>query len=240
MILSLNQIKARLRTLALSHQQVNDFLFDQVADLTDEADIDYPVVVADLRTFDISRTQKKTNLRFTFYFLDRVDQAKNAKENLYEVVSDQLRVCEDYVAMLNSTAYQDDWMISKDNTGTVLREYKEDYLGGVSIDLTISTDYLADRCQVPSTDVEFNEPDPEDMKASYYYIYRATGTEGTTLSTGLIGKYIILHIRETFPLEPVNSGPEITEFAYNSTTGVMTYGTDLSAGELIYIQYRNI
>jgi hypothetical protein len=85
------------------------------------------------------------------------------------------------------------------------------------------------------------------------YTYLADGSEGDSLYTGLIGKYILLHVREKTVLDkieiPGGSDAVTTastiapdEYVYDAATGYMYYmpGLDLQPGETIQIIWRNL
>ena len=194
MALTLNQIIARIRTLALSHYQINDFYFGQVPNFEQDNDINYPACFLEQLPGSIDRIEKLQTFNFRVYLLDRVFQSEDAKGNEQEVLSDMSSVAADLVAMLMAYEYEEDWMIEETNTVTPITEYLNDMVAGVYVDIGVKVDYLADRCQVPASDVTF-ETD-FDMARTKILTYTGTGSEGSSFTvSGLDGKIVLAAYR---------------------------------------------
>ena len=155
--MTLNQTVARLKSLALSHKQINTVFYGPIVDALQGGDISYPACFIEHNSGVVSKTDKQTSHKFTIWFCDLVNVAQDARENDDEVESDLTSVAEDYFAMVHSTVYQDTWNVSEDIQLTYYQEKFEDLVGAVAFDLTIGTPFLSNRCQVPTTDNSFIE-----------------------------------------------------------------------------------
>jgi hypothetical protein len=72
------------------------------------------------------------------------------------------------------------------------------------------------------------------------YLYRATGSEGTTLTIPTIeGKNIIVIMRESGPIYEVDSSPDEVEFTWDGTDITLGMGVNY-ANERFLILYNNI
>lgn len=148
--MTLNQVIQQLKAIALSHPQIKTFVETD----TDEFDVQYPVLFAQQLPGSIDTSARQTNHVFKLNFLDRVNVAEQTRANRLDVQSDMIAVAEDLKAMLESPAFYDDWDIATSNTMSMVDDFdapfnNEDVLAGVSIELTISTRYLSDRCSIP-------------------------------------------------------------------------------------------
>jgi hypothetical protein len=243
MTLTLNQIIARLRTLALSHKQVNNFYYGDPSNYLFDNDVNYPAVIVEHSNSVISKTDKQIKYGFRIYFVDMINLAQATNANRDDVLSDQVNTAMDYTAMLNYTGYQDDWTISDDYNMIFYTESQNDMVGGVSIDVVIGADYDVNRCQVPADGVTFETAD--DMKIVQLLKYKATGGETTTGDTGLTGKKILLTCREFMTLKPTITAPLSDEVKFTAALGdiaddgIFTFGNELQPNELIQILWRN-
>ncbi len=231
-----NQVIQRLRVLALSHRQINNFFNGDVIDFLD-SEQKYAACIVSNRPFSIDAANKVFTLGFRIYFCDLVDISTNARRNEPEVISDMLSIAADFKAMISAAQF-DDWVINDLNAGEILTEKFEDYVAGVYIDVDIAIDYLSDTCQVPSDDVIF--PNTDDMKYVYDLKYVATGDEGTTLSIPeIVGKKILLVTREYSPLYKASAVDNIqsTEYYWNDAT--IELGLPTQPDERFLILYRN-
>lgn len=69
--------------------------------------------------------------------------------------------------------------------------------------------------------------------------YTATGAEGLTLTrTSLIGKDLLLVIVGSYPLKKVLSSPGVTEYSFDMSTGVITFGTEIQESQVIQTIYK--
>jgi len=192
--MTLNQIIARLRTLALSHEQINNFYFGDKWEFDSNGEIKYPGIFVETQPGNIDRVNKVQVFNFRIYFMDLVKVSEGTEENETEVLSDMSSVCSDFLAMLYNPNYQDDWLISESNAITPFTEALNDMVAGVYADLSISVDFVADICQVPSDEVIFENP--FDMARTRILSYDGTGTEGDSFVVpNLAGKIVIASYR---------------------------------------------
>lgn len=191
--LTLNQITARLKTLALSHLQINSFYFGDIPEFDANGEIAYAACFATLLPGSIDRNEHSQRYTFRIYFVDLVPEVTKSEKNETEVLSDMYSVAADFMAMLNYTDYQDDWWIEPVTPQTPIEEGMNDLVAGCYIDVQINTDYLVDRCQVPA-DVTF-ETD-FDMARTRILTYTGTGSEGDSFTvTDLAGKIVLAVFR---------------------------------------------
>lgn len=220
MALTLNQIIARLRTLALSHDQVNDFFFGKISEYDDNPDYTYPVCFLTHLKSDRNTSEHLQNHTFRISFFDLVGQSEDTKGNEIDVVSDMDQVCGDFLAMLRYSGYQDDWIINDQSTSGVQTEQLDDMVAGAFIEFTVGVDYIADRCQVPASDVTFE--DSFDMARTKILTYTGTGSEGATFTpTGLAGKIVLAVYRAGMYKRAIVTTPD--------DESVKIVGTDLGS-----------
>jgi len=194
MALTLNQIAARLRSLALSHKQVNSQYFGDPHEFDANGEIVYPACFVEQQPGTIDRTEHLQRFNFRVYFLNLVTVSTDTEGNETEVLSDMSSVAADFLSMVMSTVYQDDWVISPVNNVTSVTEVLGDMAAGVFVDVSIGVDFLADSCQVPAEDVTF-ETD-FDMARTKILTYTGTGSEGSSFTvTGLAGKTVLAAYR---------------------------------------------
>ncbi len=76
--------------------------------------------------------------------------------------------------------------------------------------------------------------------ASFNDTYQSDGTEGASLvRSALIGKAVLLCFMGNNPLKRVTSSPGVSEYTFNSATGTLGFGIDLS-GQVIQSIYKDI
>lgn len=219
--MTLNQVHDRLRSLALSHHQVNDFYFGDPWEFEANSDINYPCVFVQLTPGSFNRDQRQLRYNCKLYFLDQVSVAEDAEGNETEVLSDMYQVAGDFLAMLNYTGYQDDWDIEAAVAAEPRTEQLNDLVAGVSIDIGINTLYQADRCQVPAEDVTFESE--FDMARTKILTYTATGLEGDSFTvSGLSGKTVLAVYRGGFYKRAITTTP--TDF-----DSIKVVGTNLGS-----------
>ena len=194
MALTLNQVVNRIRTLALSHLQINDFYFGEIPEFLANGDISYAACFLEQLPGSIDRTEKLQTFNFRVYLLDRVLVAEDTEGNEQEVLSDMSSVAADFMAMLMYSEYEDDWMIEEVAATAPVTEAINDMVAGVYMDIGVKVDFMADRCQVPATSVTFEED--FDMARTKILTYTGTGSEGASFSvTGLSGKTVLAAYR---------------------------------------------
>lgn len=194
MVLTLNQIVDRQRTLGLSHAQINTFFFGEPHEFDAQADNVYPALFSELQASVVDRVNHFTQYNFRLYFCDLVKVAEGTEENETEVISDMSSVMQDFLAMLMDVNFQDDWEITDINNFTSFTETLGDMVAGVVVDVGIRVPFLADRCQVPASDSDILTL---DMPRTKIYNYTATGSEGASFSIPFLsGKAILAAWRE--------------------------------------------
>ncbi len=219
--MTLNQIIKRIETLALSHHQINSFFFGAGEDFDINGEIGYPACFLERRGGVIDRIEHQQFFNFRLYLLDLVPESTDTKGNEQEVLSDMSSVAADLVAMLMATEFQDDWVIGDLSPFTLEVEVLNDLDAGVYLDISIGVEFLADRCQVPADDVEF-ETD-FDMARTKILTYTATGNEGDNFEVpGLAGKNVLAIYRAGLYRRGITTVPVDTEH-------IQVVGTDLGS-----------
>lgn len=193
MALTLNQIVARLRTLALAHKQIKSFYFGSPGEFDIQGgggDVVYPALFCEKLPGSTNRKDHQHQYNFRLHFYDLVGVSERAEENETDVLSDMDQVGMDFLAMLMSFVYQDDWMIVDNSSEESREEQLGDMVGGSVREVGILVDFLADSCQVPQDDVTFNED--FDMARTRILTYTGTGAEGNSFTvSNLAGKVVL-------------------------------------------------
>jgi hypothetical protein len=189
MPLTFNQIVARIRSLSLSHDQVNDFYFGDPHEFLANGDITYPCVFLESFPGVIDRANKIQRFTFRLYAYDLVHVATDTEENETEVLSDMSSVADDLLSMFFSPTYQDDWIIGDTALKGFGTEKLDDMVAGAELEITIGVEYFADSCQVPAEDVEF--PQNIDMPRTKILTFTATGGENTFAVATLANKHVL-------------------------------------------------
>ena len=208
--MTLNQIIARLRTLALSHRQLNHFRFGDKWEIDANGDIVYAGCFVESQPGNYDQINKTQRYNFRIFFYDRVGVSEDTEGNETEVLSDMRSIALDFVALLMNPTYQYDWTISE--TGSIIEETEQlgDMVAGVAIDLGIDVPFLADSCQVPADDTEFEQT--FDMPRTKIYTYTATGSETDSFAVSFLsGKPILAIWRAGFYKRAVNELPTDSE-----------------------------
>jgi hypothetical protein len=252
MPLTFNQIVDRIRTLSLSHSQVNDFYFGDPHEYNSNGDITYPAVFLESFPGVVDRANKIQRYTFRMYCYDLVNVAADTEANETEVLSDMSQVADDILAMLFNPVYQDDWIIGDTALKGFGTEKLDDMVAGAEVELTIGVEYLADSCQVPASDVEF--PQTIDMPRTKIYKYTATGSEGDTISIPeLANKHILALWRAMAYKRPVAVAPTDSEKIQVGTTDmgsgqgilgdgnfILETGDSLNANEQLDVLYYGV
>ena len=219
MVLTLNQIVSRIRTLALSHKQINSFYFGALPEFDANGEIQYPACFLEMQPGSISKTERLQFFNFRLYLLDLVPESTNSEQNETDVLSDMASVLADMMAMLNYSDYQDDWIISPTANVVPVEEFLNDSDAGCYSDIQIGVDFLADRCQVPADDVTF-ETDI-DMARTKIINYTASGlTDSPFTVSDIAGKIVLAAWRAGFYKRTVAVAPTDDE-------KIQITGTDL-------------
>jgi hypothetical protein len=226
--MTLKQILTRLQTLAESHKQINTFFIGGFDEFMDSPDVTYPAIFCEVdKNHSVGMDVQMTVLHFNLYFFDLMDTAQNSQANEYEVKSDMLEVAKDFYAMLKFTDYQFDWEIG-DNCPITISDYQlNDLCAGVSLAVEIGIPYDANRCQVPATDVTFEND--TTMKLISVYKHNVI-VEATSVMLPLLNKEIMMLFVGYNPLTSVadpSFTPSVNEYRYTANTGLFEFGVDL-------------
>lgn len=148
--MTLNQIIARLQSIAESHKQIRTFRYGDPIPFLEGGDLEYPAcLVSILPNNNISRGQKATVFSFQIFLCDLVNVAEDSKGNLLEVQSDLASIAQDYMALLYSPEYQSTWTVADDASLNIESERLQDYVAAAILTVTISARNDANRCVVP-------------------------------------------------------------------------------------------
>jgi hypothetical protein len=234
--MTLNQIVALIRKLALGHKQVRAFRKGLVTDFFADKKAKYPAVCLQDISGNISLGGHASGLSYRMFIADLVNVSAGTKLNEEDVQSDMVSIAMDLLAQMNNGNY-DDWKISADNALGLFSENEGDMQAGCVIDFTISFPYTQNVCQVP-TDIEDYTPTDNDMKYVYDEQYTATGTESRTLTIPAIqGKKIVFITRGSAIIYKVTNSPASSEYTWDYTD--IGLGADTTPGERFLILYRN-
>lgn len=142
---TLNQVVKTISGIGQSHQQIKTVYFGNLLDfLSKGTDNVYPAMFFDLTGSSIAN--KTLTMDFSLYFMDRMLPEQT---NETEVLSDQLSVAQDIIAML---MYQDfDFVMSDSVQLAYFTENTPDLLAGVRADIRLELPFTADRCWIPTS-----------------------------------------------------------------------------------------
>ena len=217
MELTLNQVLSRFRSLALSHRQINHFRFGDKWEFDANEEITYAGCFVESQPGSYDRLNKKQRYNFRVFFYDRVGVSEDTEGNETEVLSDMRSIALDFISLLLNPVYQYDWTII--DTGSIIEETEQlgDMVAGVVIDLGIEVDFLADSCQVPADDTEFEQT--FDMPRTKIYTYTADGTEVDSFAVSFLsGKPILAIWRSGYYKRAVSVTPTDAEKIQVGTT----------------------
>jgi hypothetical protein len=148
MILTFNQILAKIETWVTQHAYYQDFGFgtDSMINTELENNTDLPILYLVLRRVQLN--ENTTDYVLTFKSLD--SRSKTETDNYQDILSDQIQNLTDLRKFL---IYGEDaglWTLSV-NSGTLfpLTNYSNDYLSGFEMELTLSTGLIESDCDVP-------------------------------------------------------------------------------------------
>lgn len=224
--MTLGQVINRIQTLALAHKQIRSFYRGAPADFDIQGgagDVIYPALFCEKLPGATNRLNRQHQYNFRLYFYDLVNVAEKSKENEQDVLSDMDSVALDFMAMLMSSVYQDDWQIVDTAIESTEVEQLGDMVGGSIREVGILVDFLADSCQVPAENVTF-ETD-FDMARTKILTYTGTGSEGASFTvTGLSGKNVLAAYR-------AGSYKRIITTTPTDTDKMKVTGTDLGSNK---------
>lgn len=222
MALTLNQVINRIRTLALSHDQINHFYQGTPEEFDANGEINFPVCFLEIAPGSVSRSVHQTLFNFKIYFLDLVGVSTDTEGNETEVLSDMTSVMQDFLAMAMYHEYEDTWEIDDTANFVAMTEVLNDMAAGVVCDLQVRVDFLADRCQVPADDVTFEDI---DMPRTKIYTYTADGTESGSFSAPtLSGKAVLAAWRSS-------AYKRVTAIAPTDTEKMQVGTVDIGSGK---------
>ena len=142
---TLNQIVAKLQTIATNHLQIKSFGFGDSWELEADGAKNSPIMWAIAKGFSIE--PKAITYNFTLLFMDLVDKDE---ANETEVLSDQTLIATDVLSLLDEESESDDFTIVKTNSAEYFTERFDNEYAGVFIDLGIRVNYLRNHCEVPT------------------------------------------------------------------------------------------
>lgn len=149
--MTLNQIVARIKRIAETHEQINTFVFGDIDDELSQ-DILYPAVFMPYPSISYQGVDKL--MQCNLFVMDRVIIGGGVTDNTFnelEVTSDTISIAEDLYAQLLYQKYTPTWNVLRNATINLTNEAKNDYLAGAALQFTIKLPYTANRCQVPTT-----------------------------------------------------------------------------------------
>lgn len=144
-MLTLNQIVAKLQTIASNHLQIKTFGFGDSWELEADGAKESPIMWAIAKGFNIEA--KAITYNFTLLFMDLVDKDE---ANETEVLSDQTLIATDVLSLLDKESESDDFTIIKSNSAEYFTERFDNEYAGVFIDLGIRVNYLRNNCNIPT------------------------------------------------------------------------------------------
>ena len=238
--MTLKQIIKRLEKLAQSHQQINHFYFGDVADFMANGEVTYPALFVELHDGKLSSADKRIWYNFKLYFLDLMDVANKSQQNQWEIKSDLSSIAQDYIAMLNYNGYSKDWQLFQDFQMKIVDYQLTDITAGVSLDVTIGTEFLNNRCQVPAENIDFESPKDDsglplwyDAKYIANNIYTGLGNEGYVVIIPALIKRSILMIFQGEKLL------DSSMYSFDELTGTITLNYELQQGQVLQVLTKN-
>lgn len=146
--MTLQKLITQIRSLVLSHQQIQSFKRGFVSDFFTEKKAIYPAACLQDTGGTISTSAKVGTINFRLFLLDLVHVANDTKGNELDVQSDMFSVAMDIIAWLSSGILED-VRVSTDNRIQLLSEEDNDLPGGVVIDFSVSFPFTQNICQIP-------------------------------------------------------------------------------------------
>lgn len=146
--MTLNQIIARIKTIALQHRQIKRCEYGERSDILTNKTGLYGLLWVQADAMPIDVTGRQTSVTLVMFFLDLVNVSSDAESNLLDVQSDMLSVAQDIIAKINHSSYTD-WKIEGISNARAIYDEENDVCAGVAVTLTISTPYEQDVCAVP-------------------------------------------------------------------------------------------
>lgn len=145
-MITLNQIIQKFQDIATGHEQINSFGFGDVWEIEASGAKNAPVMWLFWRRSD---TADRTIIhQFSLLFMDLVFKDES---NENEVLSDQLQICTDVLALLDDPDYWDDMVIEVTSGIEPFTERFDNEWSGVSVDITLRCPFTRNNCIVPFT-----------------------------------------------------------------------------------------
>lgn len=149
MTITHNQIIKLFSDIATNHKQINDWGFGKNFDIGAERKIIYPLMWGDNNPSSIADNVMLSN--YSLYFLDRVKQDQSNED---EIISDQLLIAQDVLAILCSDTYDSYFDCQRSaQISEFFSEYLDDVLVGVKLDISLRIFYDTNRCQIPISSI---------------------------------------------------------------------------------------
>jgi hypothetical protein len=145
-MITLNQIIKKFQDIATAHLQINSFGFGDVWEIEASGAKTAPVMWLYWRQSDTS--ERVITHSFSLLFMDLVDKDEH---NENDVLSDQLLICTDVLALLDDPTYWDDMIIDVTSGIEPFTERFENEWSGVSVDFTLRCPFTRNNCLVPTT-----------------------------------------------------------------------------------------
>jgi hypothetical protein len=142
--MTITQVKKILNDLADAHYQINDFGWGDVWEIGESESVTYPLMYCTMQNSNISG--KVFNFNISIIFADLVF---GDEKNEDQVITDQMLICQDIIAQLQSDKW--DFVLGQNVSITFFNERLSDLVAGVQAQITLALPYVADRCAVPSS-----------------------------------------------------------------------------------------
>lgn len=242
--MTLNQVIARIEAIALAHRQISHFYYGNLSEWLsqDSGKVIYPACFVEHNTSNISSTGKFLTHNFRVYFLDLVHMVNESGANENEVLSDQMSVAGDIIALMKDHVYEDTWFIEGVAPMTLYSEKLNDYVAGVSIDLPVQTYYLTDACAVPASSLPSDSIVIVETGNDWSWLHYTVAADSNVVTIpALIGKTLQGIFRDDTPQEVVASTPdEQKQYTFNSATGAFAWHVDnvIFSGTVITAIYK--
>ena len=142
--MTITQVKKILNDLADAHYQINDFGWGDVWEIGESESVTYPLMYCTMQNSNISGRVFNFNISIIF-----ADLVFGDEKNEDQVITDQMLICQDIIAQLQSDKW--DFVLGQNVSITFFNERLSDLVAGVQAQITLALPYVADRCAVPSS-----------------------------------------------------------------------------------------
>ena len=141
-VLTLNQIRNKIRVFAAGHGQIVTAKFCKQHELLEEGDIKYPALYYDLETGRKEKSQMVYSM--SAIIADRINPEK---DNEAEVWNDAMLIADDLLGFLDG---EEDWTLED---GAPIKPFSGalgDNVSGVRVDFVLRAPFPYDRCVTPT------------------------------------------------------------------------------------------